>query len=83
MSDTTIVVNPATEAPIAELPLGGVGEADDAVARALAAGPAWRAVAPADRARLAATVRRPGGGARRGAGPAGDGQCGQGHRGQP
>jgi acyl-CoA reductase-like NAD-dependent aldehyde dehydrogenase len=52
MSDTTIVVNPATEAPIAELPLGGVGEADDAVARALAAGPAWRAVAPADRARL-------------------------------
>ena len=52
MSDTTIVVNPATEAPIAELPLGGVEEADDAVARALAAGPAWRAVAPADRARL-------------------------------
>ncbi len=52
MSDTTIVVNPATEAPIAELPLGGVGEADDAVARSLAAGPAWRAVAPADRARL-------------------------------
>ncbi len=52
MSDTTVVVNPATEMPIAELSRGGVGEADAAVARALAAGPAWRAVAPADRARL-------------------------------
>ncbi len=52
MTDTTIVVNPATEAPITELPLAGVAETDEAVARSLAAGEAWRAVAPADRARL-------------------------------
>jgi acyl-CoA reductase-like NAD-dependent aldehyde dehydrogenase len=52
MSDTTTVVNPATEAPITELPLSGVEETDAAVARSLAAGPAWRAIAPADRARL-------------------------------
>ncbi len=52
MSDTTTVVNPATEAPITKLPLNGVEETDAAVARALAAGPSWRAVAPADRARL-------------------------------
>ncbi len=52
MSDTTTVVNPATETPIAELPLNGVEETDAAVARAVAAGPAWRAVSPADRARL-------------------------------
>ncbi len=52
MTDTTTVVNPATEAAIAQLPLAGVGETDEAVARSLAAGAAWRAVAPADRARL-------------------------------
>jgi len=46
------VVNPATEEPIAELEQAGVEEADDAVARATAAYPAWRAVSPADRARL-------------------------------
>jgi acyl-CoA reductase-like NAD-dependent aldehyde dehydrogenase len=46
------VVNPATEETIAELPEVGVGETDAAVAAAKAAGPAWRAVAPADRARL-------------------------------
>jgi acyl-CoA reductase-like NAD-dependent aldehyde dehydrogenase len=46
------VLNPATEEPIAELPEPGVEEADEAVARAKAAFPAWRAVAPADRARL-------------------------------
>ncbi len=52
MNEVLAVVNPATEATIAELPLAGVAEADAAVARAKAAGPAWRAVAPADRARL-------------------------------
>ncbi len=52
MSDTTTVVNPATETAIAELPLAGVEEADRAVARALGAGRRWRSVAPADRARL-------------------------------
>jgi acyl-CoA reductase-like NAD-dependent aldehyde dehydrogenase len=46
------VVNPATEEPLAELEPAGVAETDEAVARARAAFPSWRAVAPADRARL-------------------------------
>jgi len=46
------VLNPATEQPIAELEQAGVEETDAAVARAKAAFPAWRAVAPADRGRL-------------------------------
>ena len=46
------VVNPATEETIAELPDAGVEETDAAVARAKAAFPSWRAVSPADRARL-------------------------------
>ena len=46
------VVNPATERPIAELDQAGVEETDAAVARAGDAFPAWRAVAPTDRARL-------------------------------
>ena len=45
-------MNPATEETIAELEPAGVAETDAAVARARAAFPAWRAVAPADRARL-------------------------------
>jgi betaine-aldehyde dehydrogenase len=49
---TLTVLNPATEEPIAELEQAGVAEADAAVARAKGAYPAWRAVAPADRARL-------------------------------
>ena len=48
----TTVLNPATEEVIAELESAGVEETDAAVARARAAFPAWRAVAPADRARL-------------------------------
>lgn len=52
MSAMTTVVNPATETAIAEIPSLGVEETDAAVARSLEAGPAWRAVAPADRARL-------------------------------
>jgi acyl-CoA reductase-like NAD-dependent aldehyde dehydrogenase len=48
----TTVLNPATEKPIAELPEPGVEETDAAVARAKEAFPAWRAVAPSDRARL-------------------------------
>ena len=47
-----IVLNPATEEPLAELEQAGVEETDAAVARAKAAFPAWRAVAPTDRARL-------------------------------
>ncbi len=46
------VLNPATEKPITELPEPGIEETDAAVARAKAAFPAWRAVAPSDRARL-------------------------------
>jgi betaine-aldehyde dehydrogenase len=49
---TLTVLNPATEEPIAQLQQAGVEETDAAVARAKAAFPAWRAVAPADRARL-------------------------------
>src|SRR5712672_4684956 len=47
-----IVTNPATEETIAELDAAGVDETDAAVARARAAFPEWRAIAPADRARL-------------------------------
>jgi acyl-CoA reductase-like NAD-dependent aldehyde dehydrogenase len=52
MAVSLTVLNPATEEPIAELEQAGVGETDEAVARARAAFPAWRAVAPGDRARL-------------------------------
>jgi len=46
------VVNPATEEAIAELAEAGVEETDEAVARARAAFPAWRAVPPSHRARM-------------------------------
>jgi betaine-aldehyde dehydrogenase len=46
------VIDPATEETIAELDQAGVEETDAAVRRATAALPAWRAVAPGDRARL-------------------------------
>jgi len=49
---TLAILEPATEAVLAEIPRAGVEETDAAVARALAAFPAWRAVDPADRARL-------------------------------
>ena len=49
---TLRVVEPATEEVLAELPHAGVEEADAAVARAKAAFPEWRAVTPADRARI-------------------------------
>jgi betaine-aldehyde dehydrogenase len=49
---SVVVVNPATEQPIAEFPAAGVEETDAAIAAARAAFPAWRAIAPADRARL-------------------------------
>ena len=48
----TAVLNPATEETLADIPPAGVEETDAAVARARAAFPAWRAVAPTDRARL-------------------------------
>ena len=46
------VVEPATGEVMAELPQAGVEETDAAVARAKEAFPAWRAVAPGDRAAL-------------------------------
>jgi acyl-CoA reductase-like NAD-dependent aldehyde dehydrogenase len=46
------VLNPATEQPIVEVDEAGVEEADEAVARAKGAFPAWRDVAPAARAAL-------------------------------
>ncbi len=46
------VVNPATEEHVTTVALAGIEEADAAIAAAEAAGPAWRAVAPADRGRL-------------------------------
>ena len=49
---TLTVLEPSTEQVLAELPRAGVEDADAAVARAKAAYPAWRAVAPADRSRL-------------------------------
>jgi acyl-CoA reductase-like NAD-dependent aldehyde dehydrogenase len=46
------VVNPATEAVVTSVPLASVEETDAAIARAGAAFPGWRDVAPGDRARL-------------------------------
>jgi betaine-aldehyde dehydrogenase len=46
------VLEPATEQVLAEVPQAGVEETDAAVARALAAFPAWRAIAPGERAAL-------------------------------
>ena len=46
------VLNPATGRPIRQLERAGVEETDRAVASAKSAYPAWRAVRPADRARL-------------------------------
>ena len=46
------VLEPATEAVLAELPRAGVDETDAAVARAKAAYPGWKRVAPGDRAKL-------------------------------
>jgi betaine-aldehyde dehydrogenase len=50
------VIEPATEEVLAELPQAGVEEADAAVARAREAFPAWRAVAPGERAELMRAV---------------------------
>ncbi|MGH3063589.1 MAG: aldehyde dehydrogenase family protein, partial [Gaiellaceae bacterium] len=48
----TVVVNPATEEAIAEVPEATAEDADRAVEAARRAFPAWRAVAPGDRGRL-------------------------------
>jgi len=46
------VINPATEALVQKLVQPGLDQTDEAIARADAAGAAWRAVVPADRGRL-------------------------------
>jgi acyl-CoA reductase-like NAD-dependent aldehyde dehydrogenase len=51
-TDSLTVIEPATGQPLQERPRAGVEETDAAVARARAAYPAWRALAPADRSRL-------------------------------
>jgi acyl-CoA reductase-like NAD-dependent aldehyde dehydrogenase len=50
------VVEPATEEVMAELPKAGIEEADAAIARAREAFPAWRRVAPGERAALLRAV---------------------------
>jgi acyl-CoA reductase-like NAD-dependent aldehyde dehydrogenase len=50
MSEFT-VLNPATEQAVTSVPSASAEQADEAIARAVAAQPGWRAVAPADRAR--------------------------------
>jgi acyl-CoA reductase-like NAD-dependent aldehyde dehydrogenase len=52
MSAALDVLEPATEQVLATVPRAGVPETDAAVDAARRAYPAWRAVAPADRARL-------------------------------
>ncbi|MGO9319567.1 MAG: aldehyde dehydrogenase family protein [Solirubrobacteraceae bacterium] len=52
MSELLSVLEPATEGVLAEVARAGVEEVDDAVARATAALPAWRALAPGERARM-------------------------------
>jgi len=51
-ANTLEVLNPATEKPIARLDRAGVDETNSAVAKAKASFAAWRAMKPADRARL-------------------------------
>src|SRR5690242_2907047 len=51
-TDSLTVIEPATGQPLEERPRAGVEETDAAVARARAAYPSWRAMAPADRSRL-------------------------------
>jgi len=57
-TETMQVFEPATEQVLAELPRAGIEEADEAVARAKAAFPAWRDVAPGDRAKLLRRLAR-------------------------
>ncbi|SHH04513.1 aldehyde dehydrogenase family protein [Streptoalloteichus hindustanus] len=52
MTPTHDVINPATGEVVAAVPMATAEEADAAIAAAVAAFPAWRAVAPGDRARL-------------------------------
>ncbi|HEU4975205.1 MAG TPA: aldehyde dehydrogenase family protein [Baekduia sp.] len=52
MAETLEVLEPATERVLETIPRASAADVDAAVARARAAFPGWRAVAPGDRARL-------------------------------
>ncbi|MGZ5373104.1 MAG: aldehyde dehydrogenase family protein [Aeromicrobium sp.] len=52
MSNTHTVINPATEQAVAEVALATVEHTDAAIERAAEAFPAWRDMAPGERARL-------------------------------
>ena len=52
MSNTYTVINPATEQAVTDVALATVEQTDAAIERAAAAFPAWRDVAPGERARL-------------------------------
>jgi len=52
VSETLQVIEPATESVLEEIPRAGAEEADAAVAAAREAYPAWRALAPGERANL-------------------------------
>ncbi len=52
MADAVTLLNPATAAPITDVQLASVEETDELIARAQAAYPVWRQVAPGERARL-------------------------------
>ena len=52
MSARLTVLEPATEQTLAEVPRADAGDVDRAVAAAVAALPAWRALAPGERAQL-------------------------------
>src|SRR5688500_4147731 len=52
LSSTHTVVNPATEETVTEVPSASVEETDALIERAAEAFPAWREVAPGERARL-------------------------------
>ncbi|GAB2453336.1 aldehyde dehydrogenase family protein [Nocardioides hungaricus] len=60
MTDVHTVINPATAAPVTEVRLASVADTDAAIEAAHAAFPAWRAMAPGERAtvlrRFAAVV---------------------------
>ena len=49
---TFTVLNPATEQAVASVPASSAEQADEAISRAAAAQPGWRAVAPGERASL-------------------------------
>jgi acyl-CoA reductase-like NAD-dependent aldehyde dehydrogenase len=57
-TETMQVFEPATEQVLAELPRASAEDADAAIARAKTAFPAWRAVTPADRAKLLRRLAR-------------------------